>query len=73
VDEEPCARPCKLVCLTGGGRSLRGEAYLMLDEGIPIRDGKIVRADPETTRIGLPHLRFHGFSPKITPNTPIDP
>jgi hypothetical protein len=45
----------------------------MLDEGIPIRDGKIVRADPETTRIGLPHLRFHGFSPKITPNTPIDP
>jgi hypothetical protein len=45
----------------------------MLDEGIPIRDGKIVRADPETTRIGLPHLPFHGFSPKITPNTPIDP
>jgi len=65
VDEEPCARPCKLVCLTGGGRSLRGEAYLMLDEGIPIRDGKIVRADPETTRIGLPHLPFHGFSPKL--------
>jgi hypothetical protein len=37
----------------------------MLDEGIPIRDGKIVRADPETTRIGLPHLPFHGFSPKL--------
>jgi len=42
MDEEPCARPCKLVCLTGGGRSPRGEAHLMLDEGIPIRDGKIV-------------------------------
>ena len=42
VDEEPCARPCKLVCLTGGGRSLLDEAHLMLHEGIPIRDGKIV-------------------------------
>jgi len=26
----------------------------MLDEGIPLRNGGIVRADPETTRIGLP-------------------
>jgi hypothetical protein len=34
--------PCKLVCLTGGGRSLLDEAHLMLHEGIPIRDGKIV-------------------------------
>ena len=44
----------------------------MLDEGIPIRDGKIVRADPETTRIGLPPT-FPWLQPEITPNTPIDP